>query len=71
VSGGGPADAELTQLRALRDALDGLPVAVAVWELGGPSPGDLRLRYANTRAALEWGDELAAGIGRSLRELLP
>ncbi len=74
MSAGGPPPAEaaeLEQLRALRDALDGLPVAVAVWELGGPHPGDLRLRYANARAALEWGDELAAGIGRSLRELLP
>jgi len=62
---------EVDGLQVFRDLADQLPYGVGIWRARGVDPGDMRLLYTNDRAALEWGEEFAQQIGRSLRDAIP
>lgn len=62
---------DVGQLSAFRALADHLPYGVGLWRADGPDPGDMQLLYTNDRAALEWGEEFAQMVGRTLREAVP
>lgn len=53
----------MNDLTVLKQALDGLPFGVTLWEAESKHPEDLRLVYANARASNEAGVELKELVG--------